>query len=119
MLWSEPTVDTGRAALEVLRAMLLTLGCVLGPREPTLERERDPRALGVKSTLMGRGGVPVRGGRRGPLGGGPGRGPGGVPGRRGPVVGGRMSSAVRAMAGVSARMSLSLSLSILAVVAIP
>jgi hypothetical protein len=108
MLWSEPTVDTGRAALEVLRAMLLTLGCVLGPREPTLERERDP-ALGVKSTLMGRGGVPVRGGRGGGRGGG----------CRGPVVGGRMSSAVRAMAGVSARMSLSLSLSILAVVAIP
>jgi hypothetical protein len=110
MLWSEPTVDTGRAALEVLRAMLLTLGCVLGPRESTLEREREPRALGVKSTLMGRGGVPVLGGRRGPLGGGS--------GRRGPV-GGRMSSAVRAMAGVSARRPRSLSLSILAVVAIP
>jgi hypothetical protein len=109
MLWSEPTVDTGRAALEVLRAMLLTLGCVLGPRESTLEREREPRALGVKSTLMGRGGVPVLGGRGGGRGGG----------CRGPVVGGRMSSAVRAMAGVSARRPRSLSLSILAVVAIP
>jgi hypothetical protein len=87
--------------------LALALGCVLGPRDPTLERERDP-ALGVKSTLMGRGGVLVRGGRGGGRGGG----------CRGPVVGGRMSSAVRAMAGVSARMSRSLSLSILAVVAI-
>jgi hypothetical protein len=115
MLWSEPTVDAGRAALEVLLAMLLTLGCVLGPRDPTLERERDP-ALGVRSTLMGRGGVPVRGGRGGGRGGGCGPV---VGGRRGPVVGGRISSAARAMAGVSARMSKSLSLSILAVVAIP
>jgi hypothetical protein len=94
--------------------LALALGCVLGPRDPTLERERDA-ALGVKSTLMGRGGVLVRGGRGGGRGGGCGPV---VGGRRGPVVGGRMSSAVRAMAGVSARMSLSRSLSILAVVAI-